>query len=282
MRGAPLKAAVVGHPIAHSQSPTIHGHWLESTGIAGTYEALDLHPAAFADEIRALVERGFQGVNVTVPHKEAALALADTTDETARRIGASNTLVFTQGKIQARNTDAYGFWENLAPSLNGQTPKRALVLGAGGAARAVLVALQDAGVQDIVLANRTLSRAQALADELAVSARIEPLSWDDAESLMDQQMLPLIINTSSRGMKGENPITCTLAAQTSQTVVNDIVYNPLQTALLQSAEVRGCRTVDGLGMLLHQARPAFQAFFGGRVVVDAGLRHKVERRMGLA
>jgi shikimate dehydrogenase len=156
-----------------------------------------------------------------------------------------------------------------------------LVLGAGGAARAVLVALQDAGVQDIVLANRTLSRAQALADELAVSARIEPLSWDDAESLMDQQMLPLIINTSSRGMKGENPITCTLAAQTRETVVNDIVYNPLQTALLQSAEVRGCRTVDGLGMLLHQARPAFQAFFGGRVVVDAGLRHKVERRMGL-
>ena len=176
-----MKAAVVGHPIAHSQSPTIHGHWLESTGIAGTYEALDLHPDAFADEIRALVERGFQGVNVTVPHKEAALALADTTDETARRIGASNTLVFTQGKIQARNTDAYGFWENLAPSLTGQTPKRALVLGAGGAARAVLVALQDAGVQDIVLANRTLSRAQALADELAVSARIEPLSWDDAE-----------------------------------------------------------------------------------------------------
>lgn len=281
MRGAPLKAAVVGHPIAHSQSPTIHGHWLESTGIAGTYEALDLHPDAFSNEIRALVERGFQGVNVTVPHKEAALALVDTTDETARRIGASNTLVFTQGKIEARNTDAYGFWENLAPSLNGQTPKRALVLGAGGAARAVLVALQDAGVQDIVLANRTLSRAQALADELAVSARIEPLSWDDAESLMDQEMLPLIINTSSRGMKGENPITCALTAQTSETVVNDIVYNPLQTALLQSAEDRGCRTVDGLGMLLHQARPAFHAFFGGRVVVDAGLRHKVERRMGL-
>jgi shikimate dehydrogenase len=281
MRGAPLKAAVVGHPIAHSQSPTIHGHWLESTGIAGTYEALDFHPDSFAVDIRGLVERGFQGVNVTVPHKEAALALADTVDATARRIGASNTLVFTDGKIEARNTDAYGFWENLAPSLSGRVPSRALVLGAGGAARAVLVALQDAGVTDIVLANRTVSRARALADELADTAQIEALSWDDAEALMDRETLPLIVNTSSRGMKGENPITCAMAAQTAQTVVNDIVYNPLQTALLTNARARGCQTVDGLGMLLHQARPAFQAFFGGRVSVDAGLRHKVERRMGL-
>ena len=136
------------------------------------------------------------------------------------------------------------------------------------------------GLLGIILATG-LVVADAIVVVEAVSARIEPLSWDDAESLMDQKMLPLIINTSSRGMKGENPITCALAAQTRETVVNDIVYNPLQTALLQSAEGRGCRTVDGLGMLLHQARPAFQAFFGGRVVVDAGLRHKVERHMGL-
>ncbi|MGB1160665.1 MAG: shikimate dehydrogenase [Alphaproteobacteria bacterium] len=276
-----MKAAVVGHPIAHSQSPTIHGHWLEASGIAGTYEALDLHPDTFASDIRSLVERGFQGVNATVPHKEAALALADTVDDTARRIGASNTLVFSGGKIEARNTDAYGFWENLAPGLKGQTPARALILGAGGAARAVLVALQDAGVGDILLANRTLSRAEALADELADSARIEALSWDDAEALMDREAFPLIVNTSSRGMKGDHPIVCALSAQGPETVVNDIVYNPLQTTLLQTASERGCTTVDGLGMLLHQARPAFEAFFGARVSVDAGLRHKVERGMGL-
>ena len=276
-----MKAAVVGHPIAHSQSPAIHGHWLETSGIAGTYQALDLHPDTFASDIRGLVERGFQGVNATVPHKEAALVLADRADETARRIGASNTLVFSSGKIEARNTDAYGFWENLAPGLNGQIPARAMVLGAGGAARAVLVALQDAGVADILLANRTLSRAEALADELADSARIEALSWDDAEALMDREAFPLIVNTSSRGMKDDNPINCLLAAQGPETVVNDIVYNPLQTTLLKTAKARGCGTVDGLGMLLHQARPAFQAFFGARVEVDAGLRHKIERRMGL-
>ena len=276
-----MKAAVVGHPIAHSQSPAIHGHWLEATGIAGTYEALDLHPDRFEADIRALVESGFQGVNATVPHKEAALAMADSVDDTARRIGASNTLVFQNGKIEARNTDAYGFWENLAPGLFGQVPKRAVVLGAGGAARAVLVALQDAGVDHITLANRTLSRAQALAEELAETARIDPMTWDDAEDLLNRERTDLLVNTSSRGMKAENPITCALAAQDAQTVVNDIVYTPLQTALLETAAARGCRTVDGLGMLLHQARPAFQAFFGARVTVDRGLRHKVETRMGL-
>ena len=156
-----------------------------------------------------------------------------------------------------------------------------MILGAGGAARAVLVALQDAGVGDILLANRTLSRAEALADELADSARIEALSWDDAEALMDREAFPLIVNTSSRGMKGDHPISCALSAQGPETVVNDIVYNPLQTTLLQTASEQGCTTVDGLGMLLHQARPAFEAFFGARVSVDTGLRHKVERGMGL-
>lgn len=280
MRGAPLKAAVVGHPIRHSQSPAIHGHWLTQTGIAGTYAALDLSPDTFEADIRALVAQGYQGVNATVPHKEAALALADRVDETARRIGASNTLVFVDGAIEARNTDAYGFWENLVPALRA-VPKSAVVLGAGGAARAVLVALQDAGVQEITLANRTVSRAQALADELAFHAKIEAIGWDEAEERLDQVFSPLIVNTSSRGMKGDNPITCTLAAQTPDTVVNDIVYNPLQTTLLETAVRRGCQTVDGLGMLLHQARPAFQAFFGARVSVDSGLRHTIERNMGL-
>ena len=242
---------------------------------------LDFEPEHFERDIRGLVEQGYQGVNVTVPFKEAALALADDADASARQIGAANTLVFSNGRISARNTDAYGFWENLAPGLNGQIPARAMVLGAGGAARAVLVALQDAGVADILLANRTLSRAEALADELADSARIEALSWDDAEALMDREAFPLIVNTSSRGMKDDNPITCALTAQGPETVVNDIVYNPLQTTLLKTAKARGCGTVDGLGMLLHQARPAFQAFFGARVEVDAGLRHKVEHRMGL-
>ncbi len=281
MRGQPLRAAVVGHPISHSQSPSIHGHWLEQSGIAGRYGLLDFEPEHFEREIRALVEQGYQGVNVTVPFKEAALALADEADATARRIGAANTLVFSDGRITARNTDAYGFWENLRPGLSDGVPDRAVVLGAGGAARAVLVALQDQGVGRIWLTNRTLSRAQGLAAELAQGAQIEALDWDAAEDLLDQEAMPLIINTSSRGMKGENPITCGLAAQGPGTVVNDIVYNPLQTALLETAAERGCRIVDGLGMLLHQARPAFQAFFGARVEVDAGLRQKVERNMGL-
>lgn len=280
MRGAPLKAAVVGHPIAHSQSPNIHGHWLEQEGIAGNYEAIDIAPENFEDDIRALVAKGYQGVNATVPHKEAALALADTVDETAKRIGASNTLVFTGGKIEARNTDAFGFWENLAQGLS-TVPKRAVVLGAGGAARAVLVALQDQGVSDIILANRTLSRAQGLADELSFFATIEAMTWDDAEALLDREAVPLVVNTSSRGMKGENPITCALAAQTADTVVNDIVYNPLETTLLATARERGCKTVDGLGMLLHQARPAFEAFFNKPVQVDQGLRFKIERALGL-
>lgn len=280
MRGALLKAAVVGHPIGHSQSPNIHGHWLEQNGIAGRYEALDLSPETFAADIQALVSKGYQGVNATVPHKEAALALADRADDTARRIGASNTLIFAGGKIEARNTDAYGFWENLAGGLD-RVPERAVVLGAGGAARAVLVALQDQGVGHILLANRTLSRAQSLADDLSLGARIEPLSWQDAEDLLDREAVPLIVNTSSRGMKGEHPITCSLAAQNADTVVNDIVYNPLETALLQTARKRGCKTVDGLGMLLHQARPAFEAFFNKPVEVDQGLRFKIERALGL-
>lgn len=271
---------MVGHPIGHSQSPTIHGHWLEQNGIAGRYEALDLSPQSFAADIKALVAKGYQGVNVTVPHKEAALALADRADDTARRIGASNTLVFAESQIEARNTDAYGFWENLAQGLQ-IVPERALVLGAGGAARAVLVALQDQGVSQIFLANRTLSRAQALADELGFFARIEALTWQDAEAIMAREALPLIVNTSSRGMKGEHPITATLAAQGPGTVVNDIVYNPLETRLLETARGRGCKTIDGLGMLLHQARPAFEAFFNKPVEVDQGLRFKIERAMGL-
>ncbi|MEC8038891.1 MAG: shikimate dehydrogenase, partial [Pseudomonadota bacterium] len=204
MRGQPLRAAVVGHPISHSQSPSIHGHWLEQSGIAGRYGLLDFEPEHFEREIRALVEQGYQGVNVTVPFKEAALALADEADATARRIGAANTLVFSDGRITARNTDAYGFWENLRPGLSDGVPDRAVVLGAGGAARAVLVALQDQGVGRIWLANRTLSRAQGLAAELAQGAQIEALDWDAAEDLLDQEAMPLIINTSSRGMKGEN------------------------------------------------------------------------------
>ncbi len=283
MRGQPLRAAVVGHPISHSQSPAIHGHWLEMSGIAGRYGLFDFDPADFDREIRALAEQGYQGVNVTVPFKEAALAMADSTEATAQRIGAANTLVFERGRISARNTDAYGFWENLRSGLSNdrRVPDRAVVFGAGGAARAVLVALQDQGVNHIWLANRTLSRAQGLADELAAGAMIEAMSWTEAEDMLDREAVPLIINTSSRGMKGENPITARLAAQGPETLVNDIVYNPLKTKLLETAAAQRSRTIDGLGMLLHQARPAFEAFFGGRVVVDDTLRQKIEHNMGL-
>jgi len=267
-------AGVIGDPIAHSKSPRLHGHWLRRYGIAGHYVPLHVGPENLGKVLRCLPDMGFVGANVTIPHKQAALALADEVSETARRIGAANTLSFgPDGRIHADNTDAYGFMQNLTQSAPdwqaGQGP--ALVLGAGGAARAVLVALLDAGVPTIFLANRTASTAQALAAEFG--PRIQAVAWADAEDLLPQAHS--LVNTTALGMKGNGDVTLSLAHLPQTTLVTDLVYTPLETGLLRAARARGCCTVDGLGMLLHQAAPGFARWFGQMPQVDNIARQAV-------
>ena len=258
--GAARLAGVMGWPVSHSRSPRLHGFWLDAYGIDGAYVPLAVPPDRFEQALRALPSLGFRGANVTVPYKEAALALADHADDHARRIGAANTIVVgDDGALHASNTDGFGFLEHLratAPSWSPNAP--ALVLGAGGASRAVIVALVDAGVPEIRLANRTAARADALADELA--GPITPLPWEtrgDATAACG-----LVVNTTTLGMTGQQPLDMTLDGVGEGAVVYDLVYAPLETPLLADARRRGLATVDGLGMLLHQARPGFAAWFG--------------------
>ena len=258
--GAARLAGVIGWPVSHSRSPRLHGFWLDAYGIDGAYVPLAVPPDRFEQALRALPALGFRGANVTVPHKEAALALADHSDDHARRIGAANTVVVgDDGALHVSNTDGFGFLEHLratVPSWTANEP--ALVLGAGGASRAVIVALLDAGVPEIRLANRTATRAETLADELA--GPITPLSWDtrgDAAAACG-----LVVNTTTLGMTGQPPLDMTLDGLGEGAVVYDLVYAPLETPLLADARRRGLATVDGLGMLLHQARPGFAAWFG--------------------
>ena len=290
-----VKAGVMGWPVAHSRSPVIHGYWLKQHDIAGEYGLLPVRTEDAVAAIRALPERGYAGCNCTVPHKHAALQAADHVDALARRIGAANTIVVRGGAIHATNTDAEGFLRNLVEGANHVLRERfvtdaqgaghagflvaapelkfdagpAVVLGAGGAARAVLVALLDAGVPLIRLANRTSSRAVELADELG-SGRIEVVGWDEREPALAGAAL--LINTTSMGMQGQEPLALRLDDLPGDAVVNDIVYVPLETALLAAARARGNVVVDGLGMLLHQAVPGFEAWFGVRPTVTPELR----------
>jgi len=265
------RAFVVGHPIAHSRSPLIHGHWLAVHGIPGSYERLDVPPAAFPDFVRGLPDSGFQGGNVTIPHKEAAFALADTLTPRARAIGAVNTLVVgPDGRIRGDNTDAPGFCAHLDRSLGADWPVRgeAVILGAGGAARAIVVGLAERGVSRIRVANRTKARAEAVA-ALAPGVA-EPLAWADLPAAMARA--GLLVNTTSLGMKGQLPLALDLAPLPAGAAVADIVYAPLETDLLAAARARGLAAVDGLGMLLHQAVPGFEAWFGVRPEVTPALR----------
>lgn len=276
LTGTTKLAGVMGWPISHSLSPKLHGYWLSHYGIDGAYMPLAVSPENFDGALRALPSLGFRGTNVTVPHKEAALKACDTIDEVARRIGAVNTIVVTEdGQLAGTNTDAFGFIENLkqgAPDfIAAHGP--AVVLGAGGAARAVICALLDAGVPEVRLANRTRARADALAHDLD-----GPITVFDWEVCVD--MLPgcsVLVNTTSLGMTGKAPLTLALDMLPGDAVVTDIVYAPLMTPLLIEAELRGNAVVDGLGMLLHQARPGFEAWFGLRPDVTEDLRtHMLE------
>ena len=273
LSGASKLAGVMGWPVSHSLSPRLHGFWLERHGIDGAYVPLPVRPTAFETALRALAELGFRGVNVTLPHKERALQACDEADAAARRIGAVNTIVFGDGRIVGSNSDAFGFIENLAegaPSWRADAAPAA-VLGAGGAARAVVVALLDAGVPELRLANRTAERATALAEEFG--ERVSAVEWDERDAALES--CGLLVNTTTLGMTGQAPLEIGLEALPDHAVVTDIVYSPLETPLLVQAETHGLAVVDGLGMLLHQARPGFEAWFGVRPEVDQALRRFV-------
>ena len=262
-------AGVIGHPAGHSRSPALHGHWLRSLGLRGHYVPLDVPEDRLADVLRAMPSMGFVGANVTLPHKTAALALADEASERAVRIGAANTLTFgAAGEIQADNTDGIGFLAALRAGAPGWRPEggAALVLGAGGAARAVVDALVEAGAPRVILANRTRARADALAAEMGA----ETIAWDDAAEAIGSAAL--VVNSTSLGMSGAAELTVPLGALRPGMVVMDLVYAPLRTPLLQAAEAAGATAVDGLGMLLHQAAPGFERWFGAAPPVDAAAR----------
>ena len=262
-------AGVLGWPVAHSRSPRLHGLWLQRHGIDGAYLPLPVRPERFAGAVRALADLGFQGANVTIPHKEAAFAVCDEVAESARRAGAVNTLVFRHGRILGSNTDGFGFLENVREAAPGWQPAAgpAVLLGAGGSARAIAAALLEAGCPRLTLVNRTPARAEALARALGgpVEVAAQPPLRDAA----------LLVNTTSLGMEGQPPLEIDLAPLPAAAVVADIVYVPLETPLLTEARARGLRAVEGLGMLLHQARPGFEAWFGVAPRVDAALREFV-------
>ncbi|WP_192255272.1 shikimate dehydrogenase [Mesorhizobium silamurunense] len=266
------KAFVTGHPIAHSRSPRIHGYWLAKYGIDGSYRAIDVRPEDFAAFLKSLGENGYRGGNVTIPHKEAAFALVERRDEAAEAIGAVNTLWLEEGRLWGGNTDGLGFAGNLddhAPGWAANGP--AVVLGAGGASRAVIHALKDRGVSDIRIVNRTLARAEELADRFGAGVSAHG-AGAVGELLADAGLL---INTTALGMHGNEGLVADPAGLPGHAIVTDIVYVPLETPLLAAARARGLKTVDGLGMLLHQAVPGFERWFGKRPEVTPELRRMI-------
>ena len=264
-------AGVIGSPIAHSKSPKLHGYWLNRYGIVGHYIPMEIAPDDLEDTLRALPKAGFVGLNVTIPHKERVLTIADQVTDRAALMGAANTLVFGKdGKIHADNTDGYGFLENLRQGAPGWTADAgpAAVIGAGGAARAIVSALIDAGAPEIRLSNRTKTRAEALRQEFGVKVTV--YDWVQAGNMMEGAAT--VVNTSSLGMVSKPEMRIPLDALSADTVVTDLVYQPLQTRLLREAQDAGCIPVDGLGMLLRQAVPCFERWFGQRPDVDAATR----------
>ncbi|NRP13380.1 MULTISPECIES: shikimate dehydrogenase [unclassified Aliiroseovarius] len=272
-RRIPL-AGVIGDPIEHSLSPRLHGYWLKTMGLAGHYVPMRVEVKDLEEVIRTLPKAGFVGCNVTIPHKEEVLKLADLVTDRAALMGAANTLIFRKdGKIHADNTDGYGFIENLRQGAKGWNPRSgpAAVLGAGGASRAVIASLLEVGVPEIFLSNRTRTRADALRSEFG--ARVTVVDWVQAGNMIEEALT--VVNTTSLGMVGKPELRVPLDGLKPGQVVTDIVYTPLKTPLLQTAEAAGCQIVDGLGMLLHQAVPGFERWFGARPEVTEELRRAV-------
>lgn len=275
-----MKAGVMGWPISHSLSPRVHGYWLKHHGIDGSYEAMAVESERLESALRALPENGFRGVNLTIPHKEAALKLVDYVDPLAQTVGAINTVIVRKdGTLEGRNTDVFGFTENLHAAgfrfdrayNNGANPPIATILGAGGAARAVVSALQQMGFSNIRIVNRSIERAKQLASEMW--GNIAVFSWDEVDAAVSGTAL--LVNTTSMGMAGQPPMRVHIASLPKEAWVTDLVYAPLKTELLINAAAKGLRCVDGLGMLLHQARPAFKAWFGVDPEVTEALRKHV-------
>ena len=269
-------AGVIGHPIAHSKSPQLQRHWLKTLGLSGYYIPMDVNPDNLAQVLDTLPKAGFVGVNVTVPHKERVMELAHQITDRAALIGAANTLVFRDdGTIHADNTDGYGFIENLRQGAPNWVPNAgpAAVLGAGGAARAVVSALLDAGVPEILISNRTRLRAELLQNDFG--KRLKVIDWVQAGNMLEAATT--VVNTTSLGMIGKPELRVPLDGLQPGAVVTDLVYAPLKTRLLAEAEAAGCTPVDGLGMLLYQAVPGFERWFGQRPTVDAATRAAVLR-----
>ena len=267
-------AGVIGHPIAHSRSPLLHKHWLRTYGIQGDYVPLHVSEHDLETVLRALPLMGFVGVNITIPHKVAVMDIVDHISDRAILIGAANTLIFrADGKIHADNTDGYGFIANLKQNAPGWQANAgpAAVLGAGGAARAVITSLIEMGTTEILLSNRTRPKADALKSEFG--SKVHVIDWVQAGNMMEEATT--VVNTTSLGMTGAAEFRVPLDGLHPGTVVTDLVYTPLRTRLLTEAQAAGCITVDGLGMLLHQAVPAFERWFGTRPEVDEATRAAV-------
>ncbi len=269
------KACVIGWPVAHSRSPLIHNFWIEKYGIPDAlYERLAVEPENLADTIARLNEFGYVGANVTVPHKEAAFALLTRHDPLAKRLRAVNTIVTTDDGLEGRNTDGYGFIANLKSGAPGwkAAAAPAVMIGAGGAARAIAASLEEEGAPELRIVNRTKERAKALAREIGLT-NAHIYEWDELPRALEGA--GLLVNTTTRGMKGENDLTLDLSPLAAKAVVTDIVYTPLETGLLRDAKAASFAVVDGLGMLLHQAVPGFEAWFGTRPEVTDELRAHV-------
>ena len=266
--------AVIGHPIAHSRSPDLHGAWLKRYGLKGYYIPMDVAPQDLEAVLRMLPKMGFVGANVTIPHKEAILKIADSITDRAALIGASNTLIFKDsGKIYADNTDGIGFISNLRQQAENWQPSSgpAAILGAGGAARAVVSALLEAGVPEIRIANRTRPRADAFRSDFG--AQVKVYEWTDVPDMIEN--CATLVNTTSLGMTGKPPLHINMEKLSAKTLVTDIVYTPLITQFLHEAQQKGCKIVDGLGMLLHQAAPGFERWFHYKPEVDEETRQVI-------
>jgi len=264
---------VVGWPVRHSRSPLIHGYWIEQYKLDAIYRREEIAPEAFADFISRLSSRGYVGANITIPHKEAALAMSEP-DDRARAVGASNTLWYDSGRLCSTNTDVEGFTANLDASVLGweQRAGEAVVLGAGGSARAIIYGLIEREIATIHVVNRTPERAEAL--RARFGAAVQPANWSALPHLLGRA--GLVVNTTSLGMTGQPPLAIDLAPLSGHAVVADLVYAPLETSLLAAARARGLATADGLGMLLYQAVRGFQLWFGVRPEVTPQLRALVE------
>ena len=268
-----IKAGVIGYPVKHSKSPLIHNHWIAQYGLSGDYTAIEIAPENLQDGVQKLIDAGFKGFNVTIPHKQEIFKLCAEVDETANAIGAVNTVVIKGGKLHGTNTDAFGFIENVHQSAFGVdfVHRPAVVLGAGGAARAVVYGLMRAGAQQIIILNRTAGKAKDIAEMNTDIVRVAP--WDKRGDMLRDA--GLLVNTTSLGMSGKEPLDLDLALLPKDAVVSDIVYAPLMTELLKNAEKNGNQIVTGIGMLLHQARPAFEKWFGVLPDVTEDLEKKV-------